>query len=189
MLAKAPFAAAPAELFRTEQRFDGFWWGEQPGLAFMREYDENRHWVRTFQVNVDEPACALLHGPPAYHEGDGLARPGGRANQQGVQHRALPRVVRPHEHRERAEPLDGARTDAPQGLDADRRDHRGHLAPSRRARQADVVRPGYSRQSSKTAYPWLIGQVTMPDVSAGHWNATQIRPGATVGPVPIVGSK
>ena len=37
MLAKAPFAAAPVELFRTEQRFAGFSWGEQPSLALMRE--------------------------------------------------------------------------------------------------------------------------------------------------------
>jgi dipeptidyl aminopeptidase/acylaminoacyl peptidase len=56
MLARAPFAAAPVELLRTEQRFDGFWWGERPGLALMREEDENRHWVRTFQVNVDDPS-------------------------------------------------------------------------------------------------------------------------------------
>jgi dipeptidyl aminopeptidase/acylaminoacyl peptidase len=55
MIAKAPFTTPPAELLKTEQRFDGFWWGQQPGLAFMRDDDQNRHWVRTFQVNVDDP--------------------------------------------------------------------------------------------------------------------------------------
>ena len=54
MTNKAPFTAAPTELLRTEQRYGGFSWGEQPGLAFLREQDENRHWARTFTVNVDE---------------------------------------------------------------------------------------------------------------------------------------
>ncbi len=54
MLHKAPFAAAPVEVTRTEQRFDGFFWGEQPKTAFLREEDENRHWSRTFQLDVDE---------------------------------------------------------------------------------------------------------------------------------------
>jgi dipeptidyl aminopeptidase/acylaminoacyl peptidase len=51
----APFTAPPVELTRTEQRFDGLSWGEQPSVAFLREYDENRHWTRTFVTNVDDP--------------------------------------------------------------------------------------------------------------------------------------
>jgi dipeptidyl aminopeptidase/acylaminoacyl peptidase len=54
MLHKAPFASPAVELTRSEQRFSGFFWGEQPSTAFLREDDENRHWTRTFVVNVDD---------------------------------------------------------------------------------------------------------------------------------------
>lgn len=54
MMQKAPFAAAPTELTRTEQRFVGFSWGEQPSVALLHEEDENRHWTRTFTMNVDD---------------------------------------------------------------------------------------------------------------------------------------
>ena len=54
MLQKGPFTAAATELLRTEQRFDGFEWGERPTFALLREHDENRHWARTFVVNVDD---------------------------------------------------------------------------------------------------------------------------------------
>ena len=53
MMQRAPFTAAPVEVLRTEQRFAGFWWGEGKGLAFLREVDENRHWRRTFTVDLD----------------------------------------------------------------------------------------------------------------------------------------
>jgi dipeptidyl aminopeptidase/acylaminoacyl peptidase len=55
MLHRAPFTAPPVEVTRTEQRFEGFSWGEQPSVALLREGDENRHWTRTFLVNVDDP--------------------------------------------------------------------------------------------------------------------------------------
>jgi dipeptidyl aminopeptidase/acylaminoacyl peptidase len=54
MLQKAPFSAPPVEIARTEQRFAGFAWGEQPSLALLSEYDHNRHWRRTFIVNIDD---------------------------------------------------------------------------------------------------------------------------------------
>jgi dipeptidyl aminopeptidase/acylaminoacyl peptidase len=54
MMHKAPFATAAVEVTRTEQRFSGFLWGEQPSMALLRDYDENKHWTRTFQVNVDD---------------------------------------------------------------------------------------------------------------------------------------
>ncbi len=54
MLQKAPFKDPPTELARTEQRFQWFLWGEQPGTALLREFDENRHWQRAFVVNVDD---------------------------------------------------------------------------------------------------------------------------------------
>lgn len=55
MLLKAPFDASPREITRTEQRFDNFDWGEKPNFAILQEHDENRHWKRTFIVDVDDP--------------------------------------------------------------------------------------------------------------------------------------
>ena len=56
MLQKAPFKAAPTEIMRTEQRFSGFMWGPKPDVALVTEYDNNRHWRKTFVINVDAPA-------------------------------------------------------------------------------------------------------------------------------------
>ena len=54
MLQKAPFTAPAVEITRTEQRYEGFSWCEQPSMALLREEDENRHWTRTFLTNVDD---------------------------------------------------------------------------------------------------------------------------------------
>lgn len=54
MMSKAPFDAAPIEITKTEQRYDGFDWGEQPNFALLYEHDQNRHWKRTFIVDVDD---------------------------------------------------------------------------------------------------------------------------------------
>jgi dipeptidyl aminopeptidase/acylaminoacyl peptidase len=53
MLLKAPFNSPAVEITRTEQRYVGFAWSEQPSTALLNEYDENRHWRRTFLVDVD----------------------------------------------------------------------------------------------------------------------------------------
>ena len=55
MLLKTPFSGSPEEVLRTEQRYAGLIWSEQPGVALMTEYDENRHWRCGFLVNLDEP--------------------------------------------------------------------------------------------------------------------------------------
>ena len=55
MMRKAPFTAPAVEVARTEQRFLGLLWGERPSTALLREQDENRHWTRTFLLNVDDP--------------------------------------------------------------------------------------------------------------------------------------
>ena len=55
LLLKAPFTTSAAEIARTEQRFSGFSWSERPGVALLYEYDHNRHWRRTFVVDVDAP--------------------------------------------------------------------------------------------------------------------------------------
>ena len=54
MLLKAPFNAPAVEITRTELRYAGFAWSEQPGVALLNEYDTNRHWRRTFIFNVDD---------------------------------------------------------------------------------------------------------------------------------------
>jgi len=54
MMLKASFNASPVEIARTEQRFVGFDWSENPNVALMREHDENRHWVRVSLINVDD---------------------------------------------------------------------------------------------------------------------------------------
>ena len=56
VMQKAPFTAAPVEIARTEQRFVGMSWGEAPATALLHEYDENRHWQRSFVVDADDPA-------------------------------------------------------------------------------------------------------------------------------------
>lgn len=55
LLQKAPFDSPATEIGRTEQRYAGFEWTEQPGTALLHEYDENRHWTRTFLMDVDHP--------------------------------------------------------------------------------------------------------------------------------------
>ncbi len=52
---KAPFTSPAVEIARTEQRYAGFAWLERRDAALLGEYDENRHWTRTFIVNVDDP--------------------------------------------------------------------------------------------------------------------------------------
>lgn len=55
---KSPFTSAPQELFRTEHRYSGLMWGQQPDLALLYEYDHNKHWTRTFIVNPSDPKQA-----------------------------------------------------------------------------------------------------------------------------------
>lgn len=54
MSRRAPFTAPAEELFRTEQRFSGLSWGEQPGIALLYEFDNNRQWSRTFIVDPED---------------------------------------------------------------------------------------------------------------------------------------
>jgi len=53
-LQKAPFNSPASEIARTEQRFEGFSWSEKPDVALLNEYDGNRHWRRSFLINVDD---------------------------------------------------------------------------------------------------------------------------------------
>ena len=62
MMQAAPFDGAPRELLQTQQRFSGFDWTDNKKLALLHDYDENRHWQRTFTLDVDaaKPAPAVL---------------------------------------------------------------------------------------------------------------------------------
>ena len=53
LIQKAPFTSPATEITQTEQRYEGFDWSEQPSVALLHEYDENRHWIRTFIMDVD----------------------------------------------------------------------------------------------------------------------------------------
>ena len=55
MLAKTPFSAPPVEVTRTVQRYAGYDWSEKPAVALLSEYDQNKHWRKTFVVDVDDP--------------------------------------------------------------------------------------------------------------------------------------
>ena len=54
MLLKGPFNSPAVEIARTEQRYGGLSWSEQSSVALLNEYDSNRHWRRTFIINVDD---------------------------------------------------------------------------------------------------------------------------------------
>ncbi len=62
MLLKAPFNSPAAEITRTEERYIGFSWSEQSSIALLNEYDHNRHWRRTFIIDIDDqqPKSRLL---------------------------------------------------------------------------------------------------------------------------------
>ncbi len=51
---KAPFDLPAVEIARTEQRYIGFLWSDRPNVALLNDYDENRHWRRTFVVDIDD---------------------------------------------------------------------------------------------------------------------------------------
>ena len=54
LLQKAPFDSPAVEITRTEQRYIGFSWGENPSVALLNEYDHNRHWRKSYVIDVDE---------------------------------------------------------------------------------------------------------------------------------------
>jgi len=52
----APFTATPVEIARTEQRYEGIDWSERRAVGLLQEYDDNRHWQRTFLIDADHAA-------------------------------------------------------------------------------------------------------------------------------------
>lgn len=55
MTQKAPFTSPAVEVTRTEQRYVDFEWSDQPSIALLTEYDNNRHWRKTSLINIDDP--------------------------------------------------------------------------------------------------------------------------------------
>ncbi|BDC51558.1 hypothetical protein F183_A38740 [Bryobacterales bacterium F-183] len=53
---KAPFSGEPAEVLKTEQRYQGISFIEQSPLAMVNDFERSRRWVRTFAVNLDNPS-------------------------------------------------------------------------------------------------------------------------------------
>jgi dipeptidyl aminopeptidase/acylaminoacyl peptidase len=55
MMQSAPFTSTPVEIARTEQRYQGIDWSERRGVGLLSEYDDNRHWRRTFVIDAEHP--------------------------------------------------------------------------------------------------------------------------------------
>ncbi|WP_263353170.1 S9 family peptidase [Acidicapsa acidisoli] len=54
LLQKAPFTSPAVEITRTEQRYAEILWSDHQDVALLTEYDENRHWTRTFILDADD---------------------------------------------------------------------------------------------------------------------------------------
>src|ERR1017187_3503283 len=55
---KAPFTGEPREIVKTEQRFSGIQFFEKGGRAFIEDSERQTRRVRTFQIEIDDPAQA-----------------------------------------------------------------------------------------------------------------------------------
>ena len=55
VMLKAPFTGQPSELFKTEQRFSGMFWGEKDGVVLISDYERDKRWTRTFLLNANKP--------------------------------------------------------------------------------------------------------------------------------------
>lgn len=54
MVLKTPFSTPAVEFLQTEQRFAGFDWLEETDQVLLNEYDENRHWRKTFIIKLSD---------------------------------------------------------------------------------------------------------------------------------------
>ena len=58
LMLKAPFAGAPVELIKLEERYSGLQWFERGGLVFASDYNRDTRRLRTQLVNADAPSVA-----------------------------------------------------------------------------------------------------------------------------------
>lgn len=56
----APFAGEPAEMFRTEHRFQGRMFGEKDGLMLYYDYDRDKQRRRMFMTDYRNPAASKM---------------------------------------------------------------------------------------------------------------------------------
>ena len=54
----APFSAEPKEVFKTQNRFNGFAWFGTPGMAFATESNWKKRWRTVWLVDIDKPETA-----------------------------------------------------------------------------------------------------------------------------------
>src|SRR5579871_106533 len=52
---QAPFTAEPREVFKTQQRFQGIQMADKGGLALVEDFERQKRWLRTFQIDLDKP--------------------------------------------------------------------------------------------------------------------------------------
>jgi dipeptidyl aminopeptidase/acylaminoacyl peptidase len=55
-----PMGGAAVEWFQTEQRFVDINWIEHGGQALLREYDDNKHWIKSYLLDADQKAAPRL---------------------------------------------------------------------------------------------------------------------------------
>jgi dipeptidyl aminopeptidase/acylaminoacyl peptidase len=68
MTTVVPPKGPPQEIARLEQRFAGLTWGEKGGLMFVRDYDRDRRWVRTFAISADRTETPHLVWERSIHD-------------------------------------------------------------------------------------------------------------------------
>ena len=64
MALKAPFTGEPLEVFKTEQRFQGIQMAEKGGMALVEDFERQKRWQRTFQIDLDKGGEAAPHLDP-----------------------------------------------------------------------------------------------------------------------------
>jgi dipeptidyl aminopeptidase/acylaminoacyl peptidase len=57
---KAPFSGEPAEIFKTEQRFQGIMFFEKGSMALVEDFERLKRWQRTFLLDLEKPAQARV---------------------------------------------------------------------------------------------------------------------------------
>ncbi|HYJ33042.1 MAG TPA: S9 family peptidase, partial [Candidatus Binatia bacterium] len=53
----APFSGEASELLRLKERFDGIAWTDSSGIALVQEFDRERRWETTYQVDLSAPGA------------------------------------------------------------------------------------------------------------------------------------
>jgi dipeptidyl aminopeptidase/acylaminoacyl peptidase len=55
MTLSCPFTEEPQEVLKITHRYSGISWLENPGMAFLTEYDWKRRWRTTYLIDVEDP--------------------------------------------------------------------------------------------------------------------------------------